>query len=118
MYGICYNASMIVVYTLSRLNKSVRAKLQKRNRHGKFVKNKPTATVHSVEKNPLVTFMYPHNGETHTFPLERTVRLISSNSTHFTGLERQTNGKWKFKKYLKPKATRFTVAEFRPESMS
>ena len=49
---------------------------------------------------------------------QRTVRLISSTATHFTGLEKQDNGKWKYKKFLQPKAQQFKVLSFNPASMS
>jgi hypothetical protein len=70
-----------------------------------------------VEQNPLVSFYYPMSHlPWHTS--KRLVRLISSNGTHYTGLEHQVNGGFKFKKYLVLKAYSFQVVSFNPQAMS
>jgi len=106
---------MLVIYTIRRFSQSLKAKLQKRDRKGRFTKPLPKPS--DVEKNPLVSFFYPMSDQPWN-SRQRTVRLISSTSTHFTGLERLGNGKWKYKKFLQPKATQFKVVNFNPSSMS
>ena len=105
---------MIIVYTLRSFSRSVRAKLQKRNRNGQFAKRLPTAK--QVEKNPLATFLYPMSDQPWNSRL-RYVRVISATPTHITGLEKQ-GGKWQFKKFLQAKASEFRMQEFNPASMS
>ena len=106
---------MIIVYTLRSFSRSVRAKLQKRNRNGRFAKRLPTAK--QVEKNPLATFYYPMSDQPWNSRM-RYVRVISATPTHITGLERLDSGRWKFKKFLQAKATEFRMASFNPTSMS
>ena len=107
---------MIVIYTLRSFSRSVRAKLQKRNRLGQFAKRLPTAK--QVEKNPLATFFYPMSDQPWN-SRKRTVRVISATPKYITGLEVQPEtSKWKFKKFLQEKATSFKVASFNPTSMS
>lgn len=106
---------MLVIYTLKSFNKSIQAKLQKRDRKGRFAKPLPKPS--DVENNPLVSFFYPMSSQPWN-SRQRTVRLISSTATHFTGLEKQDNGKWKYKKFLQPKAQQFKVLSFNPASMS
>jgi hypothetical protein len=105
---------MIIAYTLKSFSQSIKARLQKRDRKGRFVKPLPKPS--DVENNPMVTFFYPMSNEPWN-SLKRTVRLISSTHTHFTGLELRA-GKWKYKKYLQPKATEFKVVNFNSQSMS
>jgi hypothetical protein len=105
---------MITVYTIKAFSRSIRAKLQKRDRKGRFSKRLPTAK--QVEKNPLATFLYPMSDQPWNSRL-RYVRVISATPTHITGLER-TNGKWQFKKFLQAKASDFRMQEFNPASMS
>ena len=105
---------MITVYTIKAFSRSIRAKLQHRNRKGQFAKRLPTAK--QVEKNPLATFLYPMSDQPWNSRL-RYVRVISATPTHITGLER-TGGKWKFKKFLQAKAHDFRMQEFNPASMS
>ena len=106
---------MLVIYTIAKFSQSVKAKLQKRDRKGRFAKPLPKPS--AVENNPLVQFDYP-NSQNYGIPSTRTVRLISSTQTHFTGLEKLETGKWKFKKFLQPKARQFKVLSFNPASMS
>lgn len=106
---------MLVIYTISQFSQSLKAKLQKRDRKGRFAKPLPKPS--AVENNPLVRFDYP-SSQNYGIPSTRTVRLISSTATHFTGLERLESGKWKFKKFLQPKARNFSVLSFNPGSMS
>lgn len=105
---------MLIIYTLKSFSKSVRAKLQKRNRLGQFAKRLPTAK--QVEKNPLATFYYPMSEQPKT-ARKRLVRVISVNPKHIVGLEHR-EGKWKFKKFLQERATEFRVVSFNPSSMS
>ena len=155
---MCYNNSMITVYSVkdfdrivkeatqwaveqhldrtdskvarhmaNRFKNSSKARKQPRSSDGRFVpsalmkdtyKSKPVAPKpHPVEKNPLVSFYYPMSN-TPWNSRKRLVRLISSTGTHFTGLEQQHDGGFKFKKYLAPKATEFKVLEFNPQAMS
>ena len=106
---------MLVIYTLKSFNRSIQAKFQKRDRKGRFAKPLPKPS--DVENNPLVSFFYPMSSHPWN-SRQRTVRLISSTATHFTGLEKQENGKWKYKKFLQPKAQQFKVLAFNPSSMS
>ena len=107
---------MIIVYTIRAFSKSIQAKLQKRDRRGRFAKRLPTAK--QVAKNPLATFFYPMSDQPWN-SRKRTVRLISATPTHIVGLEFQPEtSKWKFKKFLQDKATHFKVASFNPASMS
>lgn len=107
---------MLVIYTIHSFSKSVRARLQKRNRLGQFAKRLPTAK--QVEKNPLATFFYPMSTQPWN-SRKRTVRLISATPKYIVGLEFQPEtSKWKFKKFLQDKATNFKVASFNPTSMS
>ena len=106
---------MIVIYTLKSFSNSIRAKLQKRDRHGRFAKRLPT--VKQVEKNPLATFYYPMSKEPWN-SRQRYVRVISATPKHITGLEKLASGKWKYKKFLQTKASQFRMASFNPSSMS
>jgi hypothetical protein len=106
---------MLVIYTISKFSQSIKAKLQKRDRKGRFARPLPKAA--DIKRNPLVSFFYPMSSRP-CDSLMRTVRLISSTETHFTGLEKQADGKWKYKKFLQPKATAFRVIQFNPKSMS
>ena len=107
---------MIVIYTIRSFNKSIQAKLQKRNRKGQFAKRLPTAK--QVEKNPLATFFYPMSDQPWN-SRQRTVRVISATPRYITGLEFQPEtSKWKFKKFLQQKATEFRMSSFNPASMS
>ena len=63
---------MITVYTLKAFSRSIRAKLQKRDRHGRFA------------KNPLATFFYPMSDRL------RYVRVISATPTHITAMAWET----------------------------
>ena len=121
MGWVCYNNGMIIVYASNGLTPKLRAKMnslkaqiQPRRKDGRFAKPLPKPA--TVENNPLVTFSYPKSDEPWNFR-QRTVRLISSNGVHFTGLEKTEQG-WKFKKFLARKARQFTVASFNPKSMS
>ena len=112
---------MIIVYASNGLTPKLRAKInsfkaqmQPRRKDGRF--SKPLPKPAAVENNPLVTFFYPMSDQPWN-PKKRTVRLISSTATHFTGLE-QTDKGWKFKKFLQPKAQQFHVVSFNPKSMS
>jgi hypothetical protein len=105
---------MLIVYTLHSFSKSVRAKLQKRDRRGRFAKRLPT--VSQVEKNPLATFFYPMSDQPWN-SRKRLVRLIAATPKHITGLEHK-DGKWQFKKFLQAKAHDFQVVSFNPSSMS
>jgi len=105
---------MLIIYTLKSFSKSVRAKLQKRNRLGQFAKRLPTAN--QVEKNPLATFFYPMSDQPWN-SRKRLVRVISANPKYITGLEHK-DGKWKFKKFLQTKAHDFSMVSFNPSSMS
>ena len=107
---------MIIVYTLKAFSRSIQAKLQKRDRKGRFSKRLPTAK--QIEKNPLATFFYPMSDQPWN-SRKRTVRVISATPRYITGLEFQPEtSKWKFKKFLQDKATQFRVASFNPTSMS
>ena len=123
----------------NRFKNSAKAHKQLRGKDGRFVKpglhitiqckkcgndpydctctSEPAPKPHTVEKNPLVSFYYPMSN-TPWNSRKRLVRLISSTGTHFTGLEQQHDGGFKFKKYLAPKATEFKVLEFNPQAMS
>ena len=105
---------MITIYTLRQFTLSVKARLQKRDRKGRF--SKPLPTAKQVEKNPLATFLYPMSDQPWNSRL-RYVRVISATPTHITGLEKQ-GSKWKFKKFLQSKAHDFRMQEFNPASMS
>lgn len=106
---------MIIVYTSVRqFSQSVKAKLQKRDRKGRFAKPLPKAS--AVEKNPLATFFYPMSDQPWNSKL-RLVRLISVTPTHITGLEKQNRG-WKFKKFLQARTSEFKVTSFNPKSVS
>lgn len=107
---------MITIYSLKvkKFSRSIRAKLQKRDRKGRFSRQLPTAK--QVEKNPLATFFYPMSSDP-GYSRMRYVRVISATPTHITGLER-SGGKWQFKKFLQAKATEFKMQEFNPKSMS
>jgi hypothetical protein len=113
---------MIIVYASAKgLTPKLRAKLnflkartQPRRKDGRFAKPLPKPS--DVEKNPLVTFWYPMSTQPWNSQL-RKVRLISSTTAHFTGLENTDNG-WKFKKFLQSKAKEFRIASFNPASMS
>ena len=75
----------------------LKAKRQPRRKDGKFA---------DIQSNPLVSFLYPMSDGN---LLHRTVRLISATHLHFTGLELQPGGLWKYKKYLLAKAKEITV---------
>ena len=69
---------------------------------------------HPVELNPLVTFNYPSSKESwHHIP--RTVRLIAANATYYIGLD--VGDKNRFKKFLRRKASQFSVVNFNPEAL-
>ena len=107
---------MLIIYTLKSFSRSIRAKLQKRDRHGRFAKRLPTAK--QVAKNPLATFFYPMSDQPWN-SRKRTVRVISATPKYITGLEFQPEtSKWKFKKFLQEKAHSFQVVSFNPSSMS
>lgn len=121
MGWVCYNNGMIIVYASNGLTpksrakmNSLKAQIQPRRKDGRFAKSLPKPA--DVEKNPLVKFFYPVRRQPWN-SMKRTVRLISSNGVHFTGLEKTEQG-WKFKKFLARKARKFTVASFNPKSMS
>ena len=68
---------------------------------------------HPVEKNPLLSFLYPRSGwrtDDKNCNKLRQVRLIAANDKYFIGLE--VSDKNRFKKFLKQKATQVQVAEF------
>ena len=98
----------IIVYSSAKFHGLVNAKLS--------LKAKPLPKPATVENNLMVQFFYPMSNEPLTSKL-RQVRLISSTATHFTGMER-VGDKWKFKKYLAPKARGFRIVSFNPQSMS
>jgi hypothetical protein len=110
----------IIVYSSAKFHGLVNAKLslkakrQPRRKDGRFAKPLPKPA--TVENNLMVQFFYPMSNEPLTSKL-RQVRLISSTATHFTGMER-VGDKWKFKKYLAPKARGFRIVSFNPQSMS
>jgi|ERR1035437_1802755 hypothetical protein len=107
---------MLIIYTVRSFSQSLKAKLQKRDRKGRFAKRLPTAT--QIEKNPLATFFYPMSDQPWN-SRKRTVRVISATPRYITGLEFQPEtSKWKFKKFLQQKATQFRMASFNPSSMS
>lgn len=109
---------MLVIYTISKFSQSIKAKLQKRDRKGRFAKPLPKAK--DVAKNPLVTFYYPMSSQPWNSKL-RQVRLISATPTHITGLEITSEGgkqNYRYKKFLQPKVSEFKVQEFNPASMS
>lgn len=105
---------MITIYTIKSFSKSIRAKLQRRHRNGRFAKRLPTPK--QIEKNPLATFLYPMSDQPWNNRL-RYVRVISATPTHITGLEKN-KGKWQFKKFLQAKAHDFRIQNFNPSSMS
>jgi len=111
---------MIIVYSTKNFHSLVNAKLSLKARHqtrrkdGQFAKPSPKAN--AIEKNPLVVFDYPRSEA----PWEikpRLVRLISVSSTHITGMER-VGDKWKYKKFLAPKAKAFKILSFNPQAMA
>ena len=108
---------MITVYTIKAFSRSIRAKLQHRNRKGQFAKRLPTAK--QVEKNPLVRFYYPSSKT--GLNTWRTVRLISATSKYVVGLE-ITQGKdkprYQYKKFSREKTGNFSLLEFSPTKMS
>ena len=106
---------MLVIYTIAQFSQSLKAKLQKRDRKGRFAKPMPKPS--AVEKNPMATFYYPMSDQPWNSRL-RTVRVISATPTHLTGLERLKSGKWQYKKFLQAKASGFKVASFNPKSMA
>lgn len=106
---------MLVIHTIVQFNRPLKAKLQRRDRKGRFAKPLPNPS--DVENNPLVSFYYPMS-ETPWNSKLRYVRVISSTPSHIIGLEKQENGKWKFKKFLQSRATGFRMQEFNPKAMS
>jgi hypothetical protein len=66
---------------------------------------------HPVEKNPLVSFIYPHDNGCRAY----LVRLIGVNSKYFVGLDVHRNNQ--YKKFLKKKAGAFRVEEFNPSAI-
>lgn len=108
---------MLVIYTIAQFSQSLKAKLQKRDRKGRFAK--PLPTPKAVEKNPLATFFYPMS-ETPWNSRLRTVRVISANDTHLTALEfrPETAKRWQYKKFLQSKVRDFKLQSFNPKSMS
>lgn len=107
---------MIITYTM--FSQSLKAKLQKRNRNGRFAK--PIPTGNQVKKNPLVTFSYP-SSETGVDRM-RFVRLISATPHYLVGLEITASApgkpRYQFKKFYQPKVSNFRLVEFNPSSMS
>lgn len=108
---MCYIKSM---NTISQFSQSLKAKLQKRDRKGRFAKPLPTSK--QVEKNPLATFFYPMSDQPWN-SRKRLVAVISVNPKYITGLEHQ-GGKWKYKKFLQDKAQEFQIVSFNPSLMS
>ena len=100
---------------ISQFSQSLKAKLQKRDRKGRFAKPLPSSR--SVENNPLATFYYPMSSQPWNSRF-RTVRVISANYQHLTGLERLDGDKWQYKKFLQSKVSSFHIASFNPKSMS
>jgi len=73
---------------------------------------------HPTEKLPLVRFDYPKSGDpSWAHPQERQVRLIGANAKYYVGVEVNCE-KPGYKKFLRRKASQFTVLEFSPESIS
>jgi hypothetical protein len=105
---------MIVIYTVSKFSQSLKAKLQKRDRKGRFAKPLPKPS--DVENNPLATFSYPMSEQPWN-SRKRLVRLIAANPKYITGLEHR-DSKWKYKKFLQAKATNFQIVSFNPSSVS
>jgi hypothetical protein len=108
---------MLRVYVISstkQFSQSIKAKLQKRDRKGRFAK--PLPKPRDVEQNPLATFLYPMSDQPWN-SRKRLVRVISANPKHITGLE-HFEGKWQYKKFLQAKATNFQVVSFNPSSMA
>jgi hypothetical protein len=60
-------------------------------------------------KSPLVTFYYPSR-ENHLTFTRRSVRLIAADAKYVIGLD--VNDKFKFKKFLRKKASMIEVVEF------
>lgn len=105
---------MLVIYTLKSFNRSIQAKLQKRDRKGRFAKPLPKPS--DVENNPLVSFFYDEFPSVEQSSAHRAPHFQHSDPFHW--LEKQENGKWKYKKFLQPKAQQFKVLAFNPSSMS
>lgn len=70
---------------------------------------------HPVEKNPIVSFSYPHKDKAWYATPQRFVRLIAANEKYIIGLD--INDGNKFKKFLRLKAGRMDVIEFNPEAV-
>ena len=112
---MCYHRYMLITYTIKSFSRSIRAKLQRRLRNGRFAKRIPT--VKQVEKNPLATFFYPMSTQPWN-SRKRTVRVISATPKYIVGLEFQPEtSRWKFKRFLQEKAHSFQIASFNPSSM-
>ena len=94
---------LVGVKTLLHTKNSIKARNQPRHKDGRFAKPLPKPA--TVKNNPLVEFFYPMS-DNPFMDKSRTVRLISANSTHFTGLEQQDNWKWQYKKFLRSRAPR------------
>lgn len=68
----------------------------------------------TVKSRPLVRFNYPSRPGHPSFPsrLVRNVRLIKADAKYYVGLEILSDNKFKFKKFLKSKATNVEVLSF------
>src|ERR1035437_9797348 len=115
---------MIIIYSTKKFHGlvsaklSLKAKLQPRCKDGcgRFAKPAPVPKVNAIENNPLVEFDYPQSDAAWLLKY-RLVRLISANPTYITGLER-VGDKWKYKKFLAPKAKAFRILSFNLQSMA
>lgn len=115
---------MIIIYSTEKFHSlvnaklSIKAKLQPRCKDGcgRFAKPATAPKINAIEKNPLVAFGYPRSDSPWEFKA-RLVRLISVNATHITGLER-VGDKWKYKKFLVPKAKDLSILSFNPQAMA
>lgn len=101
-----------VISSAKGFSQSIKAKLQKREKNGRFAK--------PHQNHPLVSFYYPMSEMPWNSKL-RQVRLIAATPTHLVGLEVTkvgTKTKYQFKKFLQPKVSEFKVQEFNPASVS
>ena len=109
---------MIIVYSNKKsfetAMKSQNAKKQPRLKNGRFAKPLPKES--DLKNSPVVSFSYPRSNAPWNLK-DRTVRLISANATHITGLE-QTNGGWKYKKFCANKMRHFNIVSFNEKAMS
>lgn len=67
-----------------------------------------------MEKRPLVKFNYPTKPGNRNYPYwtVRNVRLIKADANYYVGLEILPDNKFRFKKFLKAKATNVEVLSF------